>query len=158
MAMSPELASSTIRIRLQRLPHAAGLDAPAYASAGAAGMDVRAAVTASLEIAPGAIARVPTGFAVEVPAGFELQLRPRSGLAARHGLTVANSPATIDSDYRGEVFVALINHGAEPYRVERGMRIAQLMLARVPRIEWEEAESLTSTPRGAGGFGHTGTA
>jgi dUTP pyrophosphatase len=94
---------------------------------------------------------------MEVPPGFELQLRPRSGLAAKHGLTLANSPATVDSDYRGEVLVALINHGSQPFQVERGMRIAQLVLARVPRIEWEEAESLSSTARGAGGFGHTGT-
>jgi dUTP pyrophosphatase len=120
-------------------------------------MDVRAAVSAAVEIAAGGILRVPSGIAVEVPAGFEIQLRPRSGLAARHGVTLANSPATIDSDYRGEVFVALINHGAEAFRVEPGMRIAQLVLARVPRIEWDEAETLTETARGGGGFGHTGT-
>jgi dUTP pyrophosphatase len=155
--MTPESPSTPIRIRLQRLAHSEGIDPPAYASAGAAGMDVRAAVSEPLEIAAGAIARVPTGFAVEVPPGCEVQLRPRSGLAAKHGVTLANSPATIDSDYRGEVFIALINHGAEPFRVERGMRIAQLVLARVPRIEWQEIESLTPTARGAGGFGHTGT-
>jgi len=154
--MTPEPEPIPIRIHVQRLPHAAGLEAPAYATAGAAGMDVRAAVATPLAIAPGAIARVPTGFSVEVPPGFELQLRPRSGLAAKHGLTLVNSPATIDSDYRGEVFVALINHGAEPFVVERGMRVAQLLLARVPRIEWVEMESLTPTARGAGGFGHTG--
>src|SRR6185295_5082799 len=101
--------------------------------------------------------RIPTGLVIEVPEGFELQLRPRSGLAARDGITLANSPATIDADYRGEVFVALIHHGREPFRIERGMRIAQMLLARSPRIEWEESESLSATPRGAGGFGHTGT-
>ena len=156
--MNAEPTPNPIRVRLQRLPHAEGLDAPAYASPGAAGMDVRAGIGEAFEIAPGAIARVPTGFAIEVPAGFEVQLRPRSGLAAKHGVTLANSPATIDSDYRGEIFIALINHGAEPFRVERGMRIAQLLLARVPRIEWVEADSLTTTARGAGGFGHTGIA
>ena len=120
-------------------------------------MDVRAAVAGPRMILPGAIERVPTGFAVELPEGFELQLRPRSGLAAKHGLTIANSPATIDSDYRGEISVALINHGDEPFTVERGMRIAQLVLGRVPRLAWVEVESLTATTRGAGGFGHTGT-
>ena len=158
MAMTREPDPHPIRVRLQRLPHAEGLDAPDYASPGAAGMDVRAGIDAAFEIEPGTIARVPTGFAIEVPPGFEVQLRPRSGLAAKHGITLANSPATIDSDYRGEIFVALINHGAAPFRVERGMRIAQLVLARAPRIEWEEAETLTSTVRGDGGFGHTGTA
>jgi len=146
-----------IAVRLLRLPHAEGIDPPAYASDGAAGMDVRAAVAESRVIPPGAIERVPTGFAVELPAGFELQLRPRSGLAAKHGLTIANSPATIDSDYRGEIFVALINHGSEPFTLERGMRVAQLVLGRVPRLEWVVSETLTPTARGAGGFGHTGT-
>src|SRR5262249_40594806 len=112
---------------------------------------------ADLTIAPGAIARVPTGFAVELPAGWELQIRPRSGLAAKHGLTLANSPATIDSDYRGEVFVALVNHRATPFTIEGGMRIAQFVPARVPRLEWVDADALTGTARGAGGFGHTGT-
>ena len=149
--------SSTVRVRLLRLAHAEGIDQPAYASDGAAGMDIRAAVEAPFELAPGAIAKVPTGFAIEVPAGFEVQLRPRSGLAAKHGVTLANSPATIDSDYRGELFVAMINLGREPLAIERGMRIAQLVLARVPRIEWELAETLEPTVRGAGGFGHTGT-
>lgn len=155
--MTNEPQHESVRVRLQRLPHAEDLDAPAYASPGAAGMDVRAAAGDPFDIAPGAIARVPTGFAIEVPAGFEVQLRPRSGLAAKYGVTLANSPATIDSDYRGEIFIALINHGPEPFRIERGMRIAQLLLARVPRIEWEEARELSATDRGAGGFGHTGT-
>ncbi len=147
-----------VRVRLTRLPHGESQPLPAYETAGAAGMDVRAAVAAAVEIAPRAIERIPTGLAVEVPEGFEIQLRPRSGLAARHGVTLANSPATIDSDYRGEVFVALINHGAEPFRIEPGMRIAQLVLARTPRIEWDEAQALSETARGGGGFGHTGTA
>jgi len=145
-----------VRVRIQRLPHAGDLPLPAYASEGAAGLDVRAAVDAPVEIAPGAIARIPTGLALEVPAGFEMQIRPRSGLAARHGVTLANSPATVDADYRGEVFVALINHGPEPFGVERGMRIAQLVLARVPTVVWEEVGELPPTARGAGGFGHTG--
>jgi len=150
-------AGVTVRVRVQRLPHAGGLELPAYASAGAAAMDLRAAVIEPVVVEPGAITRVPTGLVLEVPEGFEIQLRPRSGLAARDGITLANSPATIDADYRGEVFVALIHHGREPFRIERGMRIAQMLLARAPRIEWEESESLTATPRGAGGFGHTGT-
>ena len=145
-------------VRVQRLPHADGLPLPAYETEGAAGMDVRAAVAETLCIAPGAIQRVPTGLAIEVPPGFEVQLRPRSGLAARHGITLANSPATIDSDYRGEIVVALIHHGDQPFEIERGMRIAQMVLARVPRIAWEPVETLTPSGRGAGGFGHTGTA
>ena len=154
--MKPVDAES-VAVRVVRLPHAADLELPAYASASAAGLDVRAAVEARIAIAPRTIARIPTGLCVEVPPGFELQIRPRSGLAAKHGLTLANSPATIDADYRGEIFVALIHHGAEPFTVERGMRIAQLVLARVPRLEWEEAETLSATARGDGGFGHTGT-
>jgi len=145
-----------VRVRIQRLPHAEDLPLPAYETAGAAGMDVRAALAEAVEIAPGAIVRVPSGFAVEVPAGFEIQIRPRSGLASRNGITLPNTPATIDSDYRGEITIALVNLGAEPFRVERGMRIAQMVLARAPQVAWEEAEELTPTSRGAGGFGHTG--
>jgi dUTP pyrophosphatase len=145
-----------VRVRVRRLPHAAGLPLPAYESDGAAGLDLRAALDAPLELAPGAIAMVPSGLAIEVPAGFEMQLRPRSGLAARHGITLANSPATIDSDYRGEVRVALVNHGREAFVVERGMRVAQMVLARVPRVAWDEVEDLSASARGAGGFGHTG--
>lgn len=149
--------TESIRVRIRRLPHGAGLSLPAYESEGAAGMDVRAAIEGAIEIAPGAIARVSAGIAIEVPAGFEVQIRPRSGLALRHGLTLANSPATIDSDYRGEILIALINHGPEAVRIERGMRIAQMVLARSPRIAWEEVGELSPTARGAGGFGHTGT-
>ncbi len=148
---------TAITVRIRRLPHADGIELPAYETTGAAGMDVRAAVTAPVEIAPGSIARVPAGIAIELPEGFELQIRPRSGLASRNGITLANSPATIDSDYRGEISIALINLGAEPFRIERGMRIAQMVLQRVPTLVWEEVEELSVTARGAGGFGHTGT-
>lgn len=149
-------ASEPVRVRIQRLPHAGDLPLPAYETAGSAGMDVRAALAEGVTIAPGAIIRVPTGFAVEVPPGFEIQIRPRSGLASRNGITLPNAPATIDSDYRGEITIALVNLGAEPFRVERGMRIAQMVLARAPQVAWEEAGELTPTSRGAGGFGHTG--
>jgi len=144
-------------VRIQRLPHARDLPLPAYETPGSAGMDVRAAVATPLTLAPGAIALVPTGLALEVPEGFEMQVRPRSGLAARHGITLPNSPATIDSDYRGEVRVILQNLGAEPFVVERGARIAQFVLQRLPRVVWEEAGELSATARGAGGFGHTGS-
>jgi dUTP pyrophosphatase len=147
-----------VPVRVRQLPHAHGLPLPAYETEGAAGLDVRAAIDEPIELAPGALARIPTGLAIEVPAGFEMQIRPRSGLAARHGLTLANSPATVDSDYRGEVFVALVLLGPEPVRIERGMRIAQMVLARVPRLVWEPVDELNATGRGAGGFGHTGTA
>lgn len=145
-----------LAVHVVRLPHAAGLPLPAYETTGSAGMDVRAAVDAPLTIAPGAIALVPTGLTIEVPPGFEMQVRPRSGLAAKHGITLPNSPATIDSDYRGEVRVIMQNLGGEPFVIERGMRIAQFVLQRVPRVTWVEAEALTATSRGAGGFGHTG--
>lgn len=144
-------------VRIQRLAHAGDLPLPAYETPGSAGMDVRAAVDAPLALAPGAIALVPTGLVIEVPEGFEMQVRPRSGLAARHGITLPNSPATIDSDYRGEVRVILQNLGAEPFVVERGARIAQFVLQRVPRVAWEEAGQLSSSARGLGGFGHTGS-
>ena len=150
------IAAPTIEVRIRRLPHAEGLPLPAYETPGAAGMDVRAAVEAPLALAPGAIELVPTGFAIEVPEGFEMQVRPRSGLAARHGITLPNSPATIDSDYRGEIRVIVQNLGAEAFVIERGARIAQMVLQRVPRVEWVLAESLSDTARGAGGFGHTG--
>jgi len=148
--------SSGVAVRIQRLAHAADLPLPTYETAGAAGMDVRAAVTEPVTLAPGAIALVPTGLVLEVPEGHEMQVRPRSGLAARHGVTLPNSPATIDSDYRGEVRVILQNLGPGAFVIERGARIAQFVLQRVPRVEWVEAEALSSTARGAGGFGHTG--
>jgi len=154
----PPLGLERIRVRVRRLPHAMDLPLPSYASAGAAGLDVRAALAESVVIPPAAIVGIPTGLQVEIPPGFELQIRPRSGLAARHGVTLANAPATIDSDYRGEIVVALINHSAAPFAVERGARIAQLVLGRVPMVEWDEAGELSETTRGTGGFGHTGIA
>jgi dUTP pyrophosphatase len=148
--------AADIPVRIRRLPHADGLPLPAYETAGAAGMDVRAAVEAPLTLAPGAIAMVSTGIALEVPEGYEMQVRPRSGLAAKYGITLPNSPATIDSDYRGEVRVIVQNLGAEPFTIERGMRIAQMVLQRAPRVAWVEVDELSGTTRGAGGFGHTG--
>ena len=129
---------------------------PAYLSAGAAGMDLPAAIDAPLVIDPMQIAKVPCGFSLAIPVGFEGQVRPRSGLAARHGVTVLNAPGTIDSDYRGEVSVLLINLGSEPLTIASGMRIAQLIIAPVARVEWTQTDELPSTERGDGGFGHTG--
>ena len=149
-----------VTIAVSRLPHGAGLDLPAFETAGAAGMDVRAAVPADtpLVIEPGGRALVPTGLVMAVPEGFELQVRPRSGLAIRHGITCLNAPGTIDSDYRGEVMVILANFGSDPFAVTRGMRIAQLVAAPVTRPAIMEVDSLdTQTARGAGGFGSTGT-
>ena len=130
---------------------------PSYATAGSAGLDLSAALEATLELRPGARALVPTGIAIALPAGHEGQVRPRSGLAVKHGLTVLNAPGTVDEDYRGEVKVALINLGEEPVRIEPGMRIAQLVVAPVTRVEPVEVPSLEETARGAGGFGHTGS-
>lgn len=143
-----------IRIALQRLPHGEGLPLPAYATAGAAGMDVVAAE--ALVLAPGARHAVATGFAMAIPTGFEVQVRPRSGLALKHGITCLNTPGTIDSDYRGEVKVILANLGDEPFAIARGDRIAQLVPAPVQRAALEEMESLDDTERGSGGFGSTG--
>jgi len=143
-------------ILIQRLPHAAGVELPAYQTEGAAGMDLRAAVEAPLTIPPGGRAAVPTGLKVAAPRGFELQVRPRSGLALNHGVIVPNSPGTIDSDYRGEVKVILMNLGTEDFVINRGDRIAQLVLARVESAEWTETTDLPDTARSAGGFGHTG--
>ncbi len=144
----------TIEVRIKRLPGSEDLPLPAYQSADAAAMDLLAAAPA--ELAPGAVATVPCGFAIAVPPGFEAQVRPRSGLAAKHGLTVLNAPGTIDADYRGEVKVILVNHGREAFRVERGMRIAQMLVAPAPRVVWKEVPELPPSDRGAGGFGHTG--
>lgn len=141
-------------VRIRRLPHAEGLALPAYATAGAAGMDVLAAE--DVDLAPGGRHAVATGLALAIPDGFEVQVRPRSGLALKHGITVPNTPGTIDSDYRGELKVILINHGTEPFPIRRGDRIAQLVLAPVTRAAWEEVDSLDETERGAGGFGSTG--
>ena len=150
------MTDRSVVVRVLRLPHGRDLELPRYMTAGAAAADIRSAVDAPLVIAPGAIAMVPTGLAIEIPPGWELQIRPRSGLAVQHGVTVINAPATIDADYRGEVRVGLVNHGPDPFTIERGMRIAQVLLAPVTRVAWEEAETLTETARGGGGFGHSG--
>ena len=147
-------------LRLSRLPHGVGLDLPRYETAGSAGMDLRAAVPEGepLVLAPGARAAVPTGLAMALPDGFEGQVRPRSGLALKNGVTCLNTPGTIDSDYRGEVRVILANLGAEPFEIVRGMRIAQLVVAPVVQAQPVEVGDLDDTARGAGGFGSTGTA
>jgi dUTP pyrophosphatase len=146
-----------LRAAISRLPHGRDLPLPAYATAGAAGCDLHAAVEAPLEIPPGGRALVPTGIAIALPEGAEAQVRPRSGLALRHGVTCLNSPGTIDADYRGEVGVILANLGEAPFVVARGMRIAQLVVAPVARVAWDEMAELPATLRGAGGFGSTGT-
>ena len=145
-----------IILRVQQLPEARDLPPPAYMTEHAAGMDLRAAVPTTLTLAPGEFALVPTGIRIAVPPGYEGQVRPRSGLAARHGVTLVNTPGTIDADYRGEVCVVLINHGKEPFVVTRGDRIAQLVICPVARAQVEVAENLDDTERGDGGFGHTG--
>ena len=147
-------------VRVVVLPHGEGLDLPAHATPDAAGLDLRAAVPEDepLTLAPGAHALVPTGLQVAIPDGMEGQVRPRSGLAFKHGVTVLNAPGTIDSGYRGEVGVLLVNHGAEPFAVRRGERVAQLVVARYERVRMVPSEALDATERGAGGFGSTGTA
>ena len=146
----------SIAIAVKRLPHAEGLPLPAYATPGAAGFDLLAAVHEPMVIPPGGRALVPTGLQMALPEGFELQIRPRSGLALKHGITLPNSPGTIDEDYRGEVGVIVLNTGDAPFVVERGARIAQGVLAPVVRGAWTEVETLPETARGAGGFGSTG--
>jgi dUTP pyrophosphatase len=147
-------------IALLRLPHGEGLSLPAPQTEGAAGLDLMAAVDegAALAIGPGERALVPTGFALQLPSGYEAQVRPRSGLAARHGITVLNAPGTIDADYRGEIQVLLVNHGREAVAIERGMRIAQLVVAPVTRVAFVEVAALEPSARGGGGFGSTGEA
>ena len=145
-----------IEVPLQRLPHGAGLPLPSYATADAAGLDLLAAVAEPIELAPGARHLVPTGISIALPPGYEAQLRPRSGLALKHGVTLLNSPGTIDADYRGEVGVILINLGEAPFRLQRGDRIAQLVIAPVARLTWRESEALPESTRGPGGFGSTG--
>ncbi|MFN4024447.1 MAG: dUTP diphosphatase [Hyphomonas sp.] len=147
-----------VTVQVLPLPHFEGLDLPAYETAGSAGMDVRAAVPEGdpITLAPGARAMVPTGLSVAIPEGYEIQVRPRSGLAAKHGLTCLNTPGTIDSDYRGEIKVILINLGAEAFTIKRGERIAQLVLAPVTRLAWQPVKVLGETTRGSGGFGSTG--
>jgi dUTP pyrophosphatase len=147
-------------VRVVRMEHAAGLPLPAYQTDGAAGMDLVAAVptNAPLVLAPGARVLVPTGLVLEIPAGFEGQVRPRSGLALRNGITVLNAPGTIDCDYRGEVCVVLANLGGAPFEIRRGERIAQIVFAPVSRVAWQEVSALDETVRGSGGFGSTGVA
>jgi len=146
-----------IDVPLRRLPHGADLPLPRYATAHSAGADLMAAVEQSVVLDRGERALVPTGLSIELPPGYEAQVRPRSGLAIKHGVTCLNSPGTIDADYRGEIGVILINHGSEEFRVERGMRIAQLIIAPVCSARWKETDELGLSGRGAGGFGSTGT-
>ena len=147
---------TALAIAIQRLPHNPDLPLPQAASTWAAGLDMQACIDAPLSLPPGGRAIIPTGFAIAVPVGFEAQIRPRSGLAARHGVTVLNAPGTIDADYRGEVGVILINHGDQPFVIERGMRIAQMVIAAVPAITLCPSDDLPATQRGQGGFGSTG--
>ena len=145
-----------LQVPLQRLPHGRDLPLPRYASEDAAGLDLLAAVDAAIELAPGARRLIPTGVAIALPPGFEAQIRPRSGLALKHGIGLLNSPGTIDADYRGEIGVILINHGEAPFAIARGDRIAQLVVAPVTRLAWTEADTLPQSERGKGGFGSTG--
>ena len=154
MLLPPTESPATTEVAIKRLPHGEGLDLPTYATGGAAGMDVLAAEDVTL--APGARHAVATGLALAIPPGFEIQVRPRSGLALKHGISVPNTPGTIDSDYRGELKVILINHGAQAFEVRRGDRVAQLVLAPVVRAGWVEVAELDETARGEGGFGSTG--
>lgn len=151
----------TIQTPIRRLPHGEGLPLPAYQTEHAAGMDLCAAIPEGETVvlpARGGMALIPCGFAMAVPVGYEAQVRPRSGLAAKHGVSMPNTPGTIDADYRGEVKVPLINHGPADFAITRGMRIAQMLIKPVPRTQWLEVEELPDTARGAGGFGHTGHA
>ena len=149
---------SAIKVDIRQLPHGEGLPLPAYQSAHAAGLDLLAAVAddAPVILAPGKYALVPTGLTIALPPGYEAQVRPRSGLAAKHGVTVLNAPGTVDADYRGEIGVLLINHGNAPFEIRRGERIAQMVIASVTRAELVPATSLSATDRGSGGFGSTG--
>ncbi len=145
-----------IEIVVRRLPHGRDLDLPAYATAGSAGMDLVAAIAGAVRLEPGERRLIPTGIGIALPDGYEAQVRPRSGLALKQGLTVLNSPGTVDADYRGEIGVVLINHGHEAVTVERGQRIAQMVVAAVTRAAWREVEALPASGRGAGGYGSTG--
>ena len=151
-------AQSDIKVAVKPLENAVGLKLPSYATSQSAGMDLTAALEEALEIGPGERALIPTGLTIALPKGFEAQVRPRSGLAVKYGITVLNTPGTIDADYRGEVKVILINHGKEPFTVERGMRIAQMVVAKFAHVNWEVVEELEENEeRGEGGFGSTGT-
>ncbi|KZL03388.1 MULTISPECIES: dUTP diphosphatase [unclassified Pseudovibrio] len=146
----------TPKLKITRLPHSEGLELPAYQSAEAAGLDLQAANTDAIELKPGQRAMVPTGLSLALPSGHEGQVRPRSGLAAKHGVTVLNTPGTVDADYRGEVKVILINLGEDTFVIERGMRIAQMVVAPVTQVQIEEVKELETTERGEGGFGSSG--
>ena len=148
---------SQIKVALKPLDHAVGLKLPTYETDQSAGMDLSAALQEAIELAPGERALIPTGLSIALPAGYEAQVRPRSGLAIKHGVTVLNTPGTVDADYRGEIKVILANLGTENFTVERGMRIAQMVIAKFEHIEWSVVEELEETDRGAGGFGSTGT-
>ncbi|MFT8471112.1 dUTP diphosphatase [Acetobacter persici] len=152
-----ESRKAGLTVRVQRLPHGQDLPLPSYATAGAAGMDLLAAVAEPVTLQPGGRTVIPTGLCIALPPGYELQVRPRSGLALKHGIVLPNSPGTIDEDYRGEVGVIVLNAGETPFTVEHGMRIAQAVIAPVERVSWAECESLDETSRGTGGFGSTGT-
>jgi dUTP pyrophosphatase len=147
----------TVEVQVARLPHGDGLALPAYATAGAAGADLLAAVDRPVVLAPGKRETIPTGIALALPEGFEAQVRPRSGLALKHGVTVLNAPGTVDCDYRGEVRVILVNLGEAPFVVERGMRIAQIVVQRIEAVRWRVSDQLPASARGPGGFGSTGT-
>ncbi len=146
----------TIKVRIKRLPHAESIEDPGYMSSGASGMDMRAAVAEPVVIEPGKWKLIPTGLAISIPQGFEAQIRPRSGLALKNGITCLNTPGTIDSDYRGEINIILINLSEEPFTVERGMRIAQMIFSEITQAHLEFEDELDMTVRGSGGFGHTG--
>ena len=150
--------TNPVQVAIHRLPHGADLPLPTYATADSAGLDLMAALSAPLHIPPLGRAQVPTAIAIALPKGYEAQVRPRSGLAARNGVTVLNTPGTIDADYRGEIQVILINLGTEPFVVTHGLRIAQLVVAPVSRVDWQDENALGDTARGAGGFGSTGLA
>jgi dUTP pyrophosphatase len=150
------MTKAKIVIPIKRLGNAPDIPLPTYQSNGAVGMDLHAAVSEDVDLHPGTIAFIPCGFAVAIPEGYEGQVRPRSGLSGKHGVTVINSPGTIDSDFRGEVKALLINLGTEPFTIKRGMRIAQMLVLPVPKIEWQEVTELPATRRDSGGFGHTG--
>lgn len=149
--------TAPLHVPLKRLAHGADLPLPAYATIDAAGLDLLAAVAEPVTLKPGERKLIPTGLSIAVPPGFEAQVRPRSGLALKHGISVLNAPGTVDADYRGEVGVILINHGDQPFVINRGERIAQMVVAAYSRVEWIEAAELPQTQRGAGGFGSTGT-
>ena len=148
---------SAIDVSVRRLDHAADLPLPDYATTDSAGVDLLAAVETAVVLRPGARAVIPSGIAIALPSGFEAQVRPRSGLAARHGITILNSPGTIDADYRGEIGVILVNLGDQDFTVERGMRIAQMVIAPVSAVAWSEVDELPASRRGDGGFGSTGS-